>query len=401
MPDAPAVADIVRQHAGEPARLANGALLVTLGSRTATAEQTVSIADCALELHERFPMARIALALGRARVKGNGTQGPTIDRAASLLAQSTSAGVWVDEATAALLETRFDVRHRGSTAFLECRRGGLESPRTLLGKATPCVGRDKELALLEATWRECTSESVARAVLVTGPAGQGKSRLRHELVAQVTAAQPDAGVLVARADPVGAGSSFLLARQLVRAAAGLRESAPAAEQDAALRAYVTRRCQGADVMRIGDFLGALVGVASPERPSAEMRAAMSDPQTMALWLRRSFGEWLAAECAARPVLVVLEDLHWGDLPSVTYLARSLRDLAARPLMVLAFARPEVHQAFPNLWHGAELQEAAPGAADATRRRAPRARRAGRRALARDGGARRRTGRRETPSSSKS
>ncbi len=356
VPDSPAVAEIVRQHAGEPARLANGALLVTLGSRTATAEQTVSIADCALELHERFPPARIALALGRARVHGNGTQGPTIDRAASLLAESTSAGVWVDEATAALLETRFDVRHGGASASVEGRRGGLESPRTLLGKATPCVGRDKELALLEATWRECASDSVARAVLVTGPAGQGKSRVRHELLAHVTVGRPDAGVLMARADPVGAGSSFLLVRQLVRAAAGLRESAPAGEQDAALRAYVARRCPGADVPRIADFLGALVGLIAPERPSPEMRAAQSDPQVMALWLRRSFAEWIAAECAARPLLVVLEDLHWGDLPSVTYLARALRDLADQPLMVLAFARPEVRDAFPNLWHGVEVQE---------------------------------------------
>jgi len=37
-----------------------------------------------------------------------------------------------------------------------------------------------------------------------------------------------------------------------------------------------------------------------------MRAAQSDPQMMALWLRRSFAEWIAAECVARPLLVVLE-----------------------------------------------------------------------------------------------
>ena len=55
-------------------------------------------------------------------------------------------------------------------------------PRTLLGKATVCVGRDRELALLEGTFEECVDEPVARAVLVTAAAGGGKSRLRHELV---------------------------------------------------------------------------------------------------------------------------------------------------------------------------------------------------------------------------
>jgi hypothetical protein len=75
---------------------------------------------------------------------------------------------------------------------------------------------------------------------------------------------------------------------------------------------------------------------------------------MATWLGRSFAEWLAAECAARPLAIVLEDLHWGDLPSVTYLSEGLRALAAKPFMVLGLARPEVDETFPSLWAGAEM-----------------------------------------------
>ncbi len=48
-----------------------------------------------------------------------------------------------------------------------------------------------------------------------------------------------------------------------------------------------------------------------------------------------------------PLLVVLEDLHWGDAPTVTYLGRVLKE-GELPLMVLALARPEVHEAFPRL-----------------------------------------------------
>ncbi len=360
VPEEPAVAEVVRRHGGEFARLANGTLLVTLDGRASTSAPMVGAASCALQLHERFPSARIALAMGRTQTTGRGAAGPAIDRAASLLAESSSGGVWIDETAAALLEARFDVRSDGDGHLLMGRRRGLETPRTLLGKATPCVGRDKELALLDATWDECVNESVSRAVLVKGPAGQGKSRLRHEFVARVAGARPDALILEARADPVGAGSAFLMVSQLVRAAAGLREADPMAEQDRALRAHVARRCQGGDIGRIADFLGELVGVASTERPSPQMRAARNDPQVMAEQLRRSFGEWLAAECVARAVLVVLEDLHWGDLPSVMYLAEALRALSAKPLMVLALARPEVHEAFPSLWQGAETTEVSLG-----------------------------------------
>ena len=356
VPEEPPTAEVVHRHGGELARLANGTLLITLDDRASTSAPMVSAASCALQLHERFPSARIALAMARAQKTRRGAAGPAIDRAASLLAQSTSAGVWIDEAGAALLEARFEIRNVGAGYSLVGRRMGLETPRTLLGKTTPCVGRDKELALLEATWRECVGDSIPRAVLVKGPAGQGKSRLRHEFVARVAGDRPDARILMARGDPVGAGSSFLLARQLVRAAAGLRESDLAEEQDRALRQYVARCCPGDDAGPIADFLGELVGLSSSERPSPQMRAARNDPQIMAEHLRRSFGQWLASECSARPVLVVIEDLHWGDLPSVTYLEEALRALSTRPLMVLALARPEVDEAFPNLWHGIEANQ---------------------------------------------
>ena len=348
--------EVVERHGGDFARLANGAVLVTLGGRRGTVgEQAVIAAACALALCEVLPSARVALATGRALTTGAGPAGPVIDQAAALLAHSPSPGIRLDEVTVGLLGERFDVRPDGAGHVLTARRGDVETSRTLLGKATPFLGRDKELALLDGTLRECIEESVARAVLVTGPAGQGKSRLRHELVGKARA-RGDVRVLMARADPVGAGSAFMMVRQLVRHAVGVREGDPVAEQHARLRAHVAERIRAEPSARIADFLGELIGAPNAERPSPELRSARNDPSIMAEWLRRSFGEWLAAECAAGPLLLVLEDLHWGDLPTIMYLAEALRALAAMPLMVLALARPEVHDAFPNLWKGNVVPE---------------------------------------------
>ncbi len=349
------VSEVVRRHGGDMARLANGALLVTLGGRGPATEQVMIAAACALELRDALPSARIALATGRALTTAGGPPGPVIDEAASQLAASASPGIRLDEVTVGLLGDRFELRQDGQGRELIGKRGEAESSRTLLGKATPFVGREKELTLLEGTLHECIDESVALAVLVTGRAGQGKSRLRQEFVARARQ-RGDVRVLVARADPMGAGSAFVMVRQVVRGAIGVREGDPVGEQHAKLRLYVADLCNEADTERIADFLGELIGAPSSERPSPELRSARNDPAIMAEWLRRSFGEWLAAECAARPLLVVLEDLHWGDLPSVTYLGEALRTLTAKPLMVLALARPEVHDAFPSLWAGTAVPE---------------------------------------------
>ena len=322
--------EIVQRHGGDLARLANGALLVTLGGRGPASEQVMIAAACALELRDALPAARIALATGRALTNAEGPPGPVIDLAASLFVRSASPGIQLDEVTAGLLGERFEVHHDGEGRSLIGKRGELEPSRTLLGKATPFVGRDKELGLLDLTLRECIEESVARAVLITGPAGQGKSRLRHELMARARE-RGELRVLVARADPVGAGSAFLMVRQLVRHALGVREGEPTAIQHTRVRQYVADLCKDPDAGRIADFLGELIGAPSAERPSPELRSARNDPAIMAEWLRRSFVEWLAAECATGPLLLVLEDLHWGDLPSVTYLGEALRRNASTSL----------------------------------------------------------------------
>ena len=66
-------------------------------------------------------------------------------------------------------------------------------------------------------------------------------------------------------------------------------------------------------------------------------------------IRRALEDWVRGECAHRPVVVVFEDLHWGDLPSVKGVDVILRALANRPLFVLALARPEIKELFPDLW----------------------------------------------------
>ena len=83
--------------------------------------------------------------------------------------------------------------------------------------------------------------------------------------------------------------------------------------------------------------------------SAALRAARQDAQLMSEQMRRAWEDFLEAEAAVHPVLLVLEDLHWGDLATVQFIDAALRDRCDQPWMVLALARPEVHEVFPRLW----------------------------------------------------
>src|SRR5205085_953988 len=225
-----------------------------------------------------------------------------------------------------------------------------------LGKPTPCVGRERELVMLEGSFAECVADDVARCVLVTAPAGVGKSRLRYELLRTLRHRGDPHEVWTTRGDPMRAGSPFGLLAQIIRSAAGAQDGEPPRVQREKIRARVSRHVAQRDRVRVTQFLGEILGVSMPEEDDVQLRAARHDPILMGDQMRRAFEDWLGAECAAQPVLIVLEDLHWGDLPSVKFVDSALRTLADRPLMVLALARPEVKDLFPDIFAERGVQE---------------------------------------------
>ena len=102
-------------------------------------------------------------------------------------------------------------------------------------------------------------------------------------------------------------------------------------------------------------------------------------------MRRAWEDWLAAECAAQPVLLVLEDLHWGDLGTVSFVDAALRNLrdAAADGAGAGAARGATTR-FPQLWQARELQTIRLAPLVAAREREAGARGAGRRRRRRGG-----------------
>jgi tetratricopeptide (TPR) repeat protein/tRNA A-37 threonylcarbamoyl transferase component Bud32 len=299
---------------------------------------------------------RLAIVTGQAVPGGGALTGGVIERGLRELERATH-GVALDEPSARLLSPLFVVegpvgdRRLGHERALE----DASAPR-LLGQSTPLVGRDRELGALVATFEQCASEPVARAVLVTGPAGAGKSRLRYELLRRLDASGPPSLLLFGRGNSLAAGSPFGLLTPAVRRMAGILDGEPLEAQRTKLASRLALTLEGADHARVTAFVGELAGVPFPDDAHETLRAARQQPVLLGDAMRTAFEDFIAAEARRGPVLVVLEDLHWGDRPSVLFVDAILRNLKDAPVMVLATARPEVKSAFPDLWEGRDLDE---------------------------------------------
>ncbi len=350
-----ALGELARRYGGRLEALQNGgfALLFSggMGSVSGSATDLTSrAAKCALETERALGKAPIALATGLGVVSGPLPLGEVVDRAAALLHESKRVGaIAVDTTTAGLLDASFETKKNGAALVLVGQRRASPAARLLMGKPTTTVGRQREVGFLLSLLDECVSEPVARAAVVVGAPGIGKSRVRYEVLRklQARAAPPD--IWLARGDPIAAGSPFALLGQVIRRTAGVMDGESADASLAKLRARVALRVPPADVARVTAFLAELAHITGAGDDDPQLRAARRDPVLMGDQMRRAFEELVVAECSDHPVLLVLEDLHWGDEPTVRFVDAALLRARALPFMVLALARPELSDRFVDLW----------------------------------------------------
>ncbi|HEX8115057.1 MAG TPA: serine/threonine-protein kinase PknK, partial [Kofleriaceae bacterium] len=122
-----------------------------------------------------------------------------------------------------------------------------------------------------------------------------------------------------------------------------------------IRAWAARH-PGAGGMAFAETLGELIGTPFETVEREEPGAVRDNPKLPSEQMRQSFLGFLREECATQPVVIVLEDLHWGDLSTIKLMYAALGALSDQPLMVLALARNNVTELFPQLWADRCVQE---------------------------------------------
>ena len=345
-------ASIVTRNGGVVHRMPGGRAISVFGLQRTQGDEAVRAARAALEAAAALAGIRLAVATSRAVARVAGLSGEVIERGAACL-ERAHGFIAIDDATARLIETHFPVEGVDGARVL-ARVGPhdvTDAAPKLLGRETPTVGRERELAWLLGIFDQCAHESSPCAAVVIAPAGAGKSRVRREFAIRLRRHDPSAEIWTARGDPMRGGTAYGLIAHALRGAMALYDGEPLSHWHAKIEARVALHVKQVEAQRVAEFLGEILGAPFLDAGSAQLRSARHDPALMGEQTRRAFEDWLAAECAAHPCVIILEDLHWGDLSTVKLLDDVLRNLFNAPVMVVAFARPELREVFPHLWVG--------------------------------------------------
>ncbi|MGE3664874.1 MAG: AAA family ATPase [Pseudonocardia sp.] len=175
----------------------------------------------------------------------------------------------------------------------------------------PFVGRSWESGELAAAVDRGRAGS-GELVVVIGEAGMGKSRLVREVV-HTAAGAHSAVTWVACSDAAELPAFWPWAQVVRRACRELDGSPPG----------IDRRALGVVVPEFGDGVGFAAG---------------TDPVEIRSRVGVAIGDVLTVVSAVVPQVIVIDDLHWADLPSVLTLRQLAPVLARLPVTVLATYR---------------------------------------------------------------
>jgi class 3 adenylate cyclase/tetratricopeptide (TPR) repeat protein len=198
---------------------------------------------------------------------------------------------------------------------------------------SPLVGRSRELDQVVDALARSRAERQPQLVTVVGVPGIGKSRLVYELSQAVDREPELISWRQGRCLPYGDGVTFWALGEIVKAQAGILEGDTADVADVKLREAVTDEW-------VRSHLRPLVGLTVDAVGEGDRRE-----EAFTAW--RRFFEGIAAE---RPLVFVLEDLHWADENLLDFVDHLVDWASGVPMLVVCTARPELLERRPG-WGG--------------------------------------------------
>ncbi|MDQ3823996.1 MAG: AAA family ATPase, partial [Actinomycetota bacterium] len=231
--------------------------------------------------------------------------GDAVNVAARLEQAASPGDVLVGEETvrlvrgAAELEPVDPVAAKGKTEPLRAWRLVAVNPDAETRGRAPMVGRERQRDLLADAFAAVVAERSCRLFTVLGPAGVGKSRLVDEFVGSIEDATVARGRCLSYGEGVGYWPATEVVKQLLPPGDG--GAAPA--------------------------LGAILGDESAAGSTDEIA-----------WAVRKLFEARAAE---RPLVVVFDDVHWGEPPFLDLVEHVAHLSRNAPILLFCLARPEL------------------------------------------------------------
>jgi DNA-binding SARP family transcriptional activator len=286
----------VERHGGSVETVAGDEALAVFGARETREDDALRAARAADEARG----GGLQIGLDTGEVVSSALVGGVVTSARALA--RGAAGVAIGDRALALVRDAVDVEGHALLAVRDAPAPGRRLD-------APFVGRERELGALLDAFAAARDAVECRSVTVIGDAGIGKTRLGRELASRV-----DATVLVGRCVSYGNGATYLPLAEALPADDSVLEG----EEDAETVA-----------LRVAQLLGRAEGAA----PAGE-----------AHWAVRRYLEALARQ---RPLVFVVEDIHWAEPALLDLLEYVARWSSGAPILLLSLARPDLLDARPG------------------------------------------------------
>lgn len=211
--------------------------------------------------------------------------------------------------------------------------------RGLSGFQTTMVGRQDELArLLQLT--QIVQAGIGRVVVISGEAGLGKTRLVLEWRKACASMSGNTNLLwvEGRCLSYGQGLAYHLLADLTRSLIAVPVSA-SDEQILADLGKLCTRLFGENDLNVYPFLANLLSL-TPEGPALE-KLRGQDPQSLQNNYLNALRRLLTTLAKEKPLVIVLEDIHWADPSSIELLTQLLSLVKEVPLLFCFLGRPDL------------------------------------------------------------
>ena len=243
--------------------------------------------------------------------------------------------VMVTPAAAALLQRRFVLTSPAAPAAGAVGAFQLAGPeRTAIrssGRLTAFVGRQHDLDLLESRFR-AVAAGHGQVIAISGEAGIGKSRLLHEFRRRIRGHRVTH--LDANCVSYGTAIPYLPILQLIRRAFRLDDADPPS-----LAAAKIRRALDRFDISAAEAMPSLLELLGIETGTAELPS----PQSLQARIRDTIRLLSARASRHRPLVVIVEDLHWIDAASEALGVALLHAIDTLPILVLLTYRAGYRQ----------------------------------------------------------
>jgi class 3 adenylate cyclase/tetratricopeptide (TPR) repeat protein len=362
----------IERHGGVVEKFIGDAVMALFGVPTAQEDDAERAVRAALALHGALAelnaargtqlQMRAGVNTGPVVVAGSAgdyvATGDTVNLTARLQAAAPPGGVLISHETYAQVRGLFDVvaqpplSVKGKSEPITCylveraRPGGFRAmTRGVEGVETRMVGREAEILVLQKTYADAVEDGTAHLVLVVGEPGLGKSRLADEFGLWLVDQDERLHVLRGRAAPQSAGTPAAVLRDLFGQAFGIHDHDSGGAMRAKFRSGVADLLDADEA----DILGEFCGFDFSSSPAVER---LLGQDALAHLGRDYVARYLDGLGRQRPVLLIVEDLHWADDRSLdALLALVSPGPLEAPLLVVALTRPALFERRPHLGEG--------------------------------------------------